>query len=66
MTISEILDRIYKKAAELGIDLESMGMYDDEDVQIKALILFLNNLEDVEDEILEVEQEDYDEFVEEF
>lgn len=52
MTKSEILDAIYKRAGELGIDLEAMGIYDDEDLEIRALTAFFNNLEDIDDDMV--------------
>ncbi len=60
MTISEILDRIYKRAKELGFDLESMGIYDDEDIQVRALTLFYNSLEDLDEEMVSVNSDEDD------
>lgn len=53
MNKSELLDQIRELARREGIDLESMGIYDDEDLQMAALRFFRDNLEDViEGEVL--------------
>jgi len=49
MTISEVLDHLYKEAENLGIDLNDTGFSSDEDVQIFALRFLLANLEDAID-----------------
>lgn len=61
MTISEILDSIYKRARELGINLSALGIDDDEDVQIRALILFFNSMEDLDVEDVSVEEDSEEE-----
>ena len=46
MTISELITQILEEANKQGISLESLGIYDDEDLQIFALRFLLNNFDD--------------------
>lgn len=61
MTVTELLDKIYTKANEHGIDLSAAGLYDDEDIQIRALTIFLNDMEDlIQEPYVENSDEDSD------
>ena len=46
MTISELITQILEEANKQGISLESLGIYDDEDLQIFALRFLLNSFDD--------------------
>ena len=53
MTVTELLSQIYNEAERKGIDLRKFGIYDDEDLIIRALTFLSNDLEDIfyEDDI---------------
>jgi len=63
MTVMELLSQIYNEANRKGIDLTKFGIYDDEDLIVRALTLLSGDLEDVfyEDDIMEDEDEEVDE-----
>jgi len=46
LTISELITQILEEANKQGISLESLGIYDDEDLQIFALRFLLNSFDD--------------------
>jgi hypothetical protein len=47
MTVSEALDTFWKQMEEEGLELESLNVYDDEDLIMLALRFLSSNIEDL-------------------
>ena len=66
MDITTLITQVLEKAKEQGIELESLGIYDDEDLLKFALRFLLNNFDDatfesvMDDDELELLIEDVD------
>ncbi len=56
--LDRIINLIWKRAEELGIDLESMGIYDAEDLQLFAVRFMLANIEDLDDFMFDTLEDD--------